>query len=81
MTPNEVMEVLQARLDDILQAKGLQPVMMSPEIDLLGGAIPIDSLDLAQLVLELQSHTGKDPFANGFVAFETIAQLTQLFAS
>lgn len=81
MTQNQVMVVLQARLGDILLAKGLQPVAMSPETDLLGGNIPIDSLDLAQLVLELQSHTKKDPFANGFVGFETVGQLTQLFAN
>jgi acyl carrier protein len=32
---------------------------------LLGGAIPIDSLDLAAIVVELESRFGKDPSRKG----------------
>lgn len=47
---------------------------------LLGGELPIDSLDLATIVIELQQLTGKDPFANGFINFQTVSELAELYA-
>ena len=38
------------------------------------------ALDLAALVVELQNHTGKDPFADGFVNFEDAATLIALYS-
>jgi len=44
-------------------------------------ALPIDSLDLAQIVLDLQSLTGRDPFEAGFIEFRTAGELASLFSS
>jgi len=53
---------------------------LTGDIVLLDGAIPIDSLDLAQIVLELQSVTGRDPFEFGFTEFRTVEELASLFS-
>ncbi len=80
MLPSDVMETIQTSLDEILKAKGMEPVKITPETKLLDGSVPIDSLDLAQLVLELQAATGSDPFADGFVNFESASELSSLFS-
>jgi acyl carrier protein len=46
----------------------------------VGGSLGIDSLDLAGLVVDLQTSTGLDPFAAGFVNFRTAGELADLFA-
>jgi len=76
----EVLSVIEATLNQILDGKGSAPVCVSAETLLLDGAIPIDSLDLAQLVLELQSLTGRDPFEAGFIEFHTAGELASLFS-
>jgi acyl carrier protein len=47
---------------------------------LLGGGLPIDSLDLAGLVVELELATGLDPFKDGFVEFRTAGELADLYS-
>jgi acyl carrier protein len=81
MSSSEVTVLIESCLNDILQVKGAGPVQLADDTKLLGGSLPIDSLDLAQLVLELQKSTGKDPFANGFVNFESAGELSRLFGS
>ncbi len=57
----------------------------APPIDentpLLGGSLPIDSLDLAVIVTQLRDTAGRDPFANGFINFQTVGDLARLYAS
>ena len=67
-------------LSESLKAKGHASDNLQADTPLLGGALPIDSLDLAALVVNLTEATGKDPFANGFVAFRTIGELARLYA-
>ena len=81
MTSSEVVLAIEASLNGILKAKGDSPVHITPEMKLLDGDLHIDSLDLAQLVLELQTRTGRDPFANGFINFESVDELSRLFTS
>lgn len=81
MTSSEVVPVIQTSINEILKTKGESPVDITPETKLLDGSLPIDSLDLAQLVLELQTCTGKDPFANGFINFESVDDLSRLFTT
>jgi acyl carrier protein len=47
---------------------------------LIGGQLPIDSLDLATIIVEMQEFTGRDPFKNGFSEFRTVGELATLFA-
>jgi len=67
-------------LTETLKAKGRTPENLREDTQLLGGMLPIDSLDLAGLVVNLTEATGKDPFANGFIVFRTIGELARLYA-
>ena len=80
MSTAEIAETIQASLDSLLAERGLAKVPVTADTALLDGGIPIDSLDLAQIVLELQSKTGRDPFEAGFVEFRTVGELTNLFS-
>jgi len=40
---------------------------------------PLDSLDLAIIVVKLEEKTGKDPFKSGFIPFATIEELAKLY--
>jgi len=39
----------------------------------------LDSLGLAEVVMLLEAKTNKDPFANGFINFQTIGELAALY--
>ncbi len=45
----------------------------------LGGDLPIDSLDLATLLVVLEQRTGQDPFRDGFRQFTTVGELAVLY--
>jgi acyl carrier protein len=79
MIREEVLSKIQTVLDQILDAKGIERVALADDVALLNGAIPIDSLDLAQIVVELQNATGIDPFETGFIEFRTAGELASLF--
>ncbi|MCS6952191.1 MAG: hypothetical protein RMK57_09585 [Bryobacterales bacterium] len=81
MSKEEVLLRIQAVLDQVLDAKGIPRVKLSEDVAVMDGTLPIDSLDLAQIVIELQSVTGRDPFRNGFVEFRTVGELARLFAA
>jgi acyl carrier protein len=81
MSHEELMARIQAILNQILDAKGVPRVELSEHVPVLDGTLPIDSLDLAQIVIELQSVTGKDPFREGFIQFRTVGELARLFAA
>lgn len=80
------MDIEQARrevvriLTETLKAKGQAVENLGDDTRLLGGSLGIDSLDLAGLVVNLTEATGKDPFANGFIAFRTVGELARLYA-
>ena len=40
--------------------------------------LPIDSLDLATVVIELEVEMGIDPFKDGFISFPTARELAKL---
>ncbi len=66
-------------LGRIAANKGATLPSVDAGTELLGGGLPIDSLDLALLVVELEEFTGFDPFATGFVNFRTVGELAQLY--
>ncbi|WP_029008233.1 acyl carrier protein [Azospirillum halopraeferens] len=80
MTPADsfrlVADLLAARIRD----KGLEAPVIAADAPLLGGDLPIDSLDLATVVVELEERTGRDPFRDGFVSFRTAGELAALYA-
>ena len=71
MTRAEVLEGIRSSVIRIIIEKGEAAVDLHEDTKILGGSLLIDSLDLATLVVELQTLTGKDPFADGFIEFRT----------
>jgi len=80
MTKPEIYELICNRLQEAGRAKGAPTVPINSETAILGGQLAVDSLDLAGIVVELESLTGKDPFAGGFINFRTVGELTDLYA-
>lgn len=80
-TQTELFDAIERFINEVREGKGM-PVgfTLTPGTSLVDGSAGIDSLDLAALVVELQNHTGKDPFADGFVNFEDAATLIALYS-
>ena len=68
-----------AELRRILSDKGAAQAEIGAETVLLDGDLPIDSLDLATLVVALEEQTGREPFKAGFRMFKTVGELSALF--
>ncbi len=81
MDQTAITELVIARINELGQAKGLKVPPVTPETVLLGGNLPIDSLDLASIVVELETATGRDPFSDGFIDFRTVGELARLFGN
>ena len=80
MNSEEVCGHIQTIVDRLLQQKGLPLVPLTQETRFLDGQVPIDSLDLAVLVTELEQATKVDPFKEGFRNFRTVGELAGLYA-
>lgn len=80
MNTNTLMSHVQRLADECLEAKGAGPAALSGSTPLLGGGLALDSLDLASIVVNLTEITGRDPFAEGFIAFRTVDELVALYA-
>jgi acyl carrier protein len=79
MSRPEVLGHIQRILEDLAEAKKVSIGAISESTELLGGELPIDSLDLAALVVQLEELTGYDPFSAGFVEFRTVGELSRLY--
>ena len=79
MNEQQVMGQIEKIVAGLVSAKGLNPPKIDANTELLGGAIAIDSLDLASLVRELEDVTGFDPFRDGFIEFRTAGELAKLY--
>jgi acyl carrier protein len=80
MSAQEISDQIQAIVNRLLSQKGLAAFPLNTETRFLGGGLSLDSLDLAVLVTELQTTTGKDPFKSGFKQFQTVGELASLYA-
>ena len=69
------------RITEIATSKGAKLPAVNADTVLLGGTLPIDSLDLATIVVQLEATANADPFRDGFVEFRTIGELATLFAN
>lgn len=79
MTELDVLKQINEITNRMLADKGLAQVAISSDTPMLGGEVGIDSLDLATLVRELEELNGFDPFADGFIDFQTAGQLARLY--
>jgi acyl carrier protein len=76
-----VIVLIDRRIREIAAAKGVGATEVAADTPLFAGALPIDSLDLAALVVELEMTTGVEPFRSGLVEFQTVGELAALFAA
>lgn len=65
----------------ILRDKGEAVPPITAATVFLGGDLPMDSLDLATLIVVLEGRTGCDPFRAGFHRFTTVGELAALYAA
>lgn len=79
MNEQQVMNQISSIVKRLLIDKGHPAVELTPDTELLGGGIGIDSLDLALLVRELEEAVGFDPFAQGFIEFRKAGELARLY--
>ena len=75
-TKAKLIEVIVTRL----AATGKDVPSLEETTMLLGDSLPIDSLELAVIVIHMAEITGNDPFASGFVEFQTLGELARLYA-
>jgi acyl carrier protein len=80
MTNAELIERISTFINEIRSNKGLDAIAVRGTTSLLDGDSGFDSLDLAALVVDLQSATDYDPFHAGFIDFTTAGELATLFA-
>ncbi len=80
MDKAQITQAIGAALKRIAADRGEPSVEFTGATLLFGDELSIDSLDLATVVVELQSLTGKDPFEAGFIEFQTVDELASLFA-
>lgn len=80
MNEIQVLDQIDQIVGRTMSDKGLKAPKVDAETQLLGGALKIDSLDLAMLVRELEDVVGHDPFADGFIEFRTAGELAKLYA-
>lgn len=62
----------------VIEQKGEQCPDITLESEFLKD-LPMDSLDLATLVVSLEMETGLDPFREGFKTFYTVKELAHLY--
>lgn len=80
MTPADAQTVIAEELAAIVAEKGdVLPPLDGTSV-LLGGELPIDSLDLATLLVVLEKRFGYDPFRDGFRRFTTAGELAAIYA-
>ncbi|HTH98103.1 MAG TPA: acyl carrier protein [Stellaceae bacterium] len=81
MTHPATLDIVKAELAVLIADKtGTAAPEISADAVLLEGGLPIDSLDLATLVVALEERTGKQPFRQGFRLFRTVGELAAIFA-
>ncbi len=80
MTEQEILQIICAEVVRLAEEKGeTLPTVVADSV-FLDGELPMDSLDLATLVVHLENETGFDPFRQGFRQFTTVGELAALYA-
>jgi acyl carrier protein len=71
-------DLVKSKINEVLQENGHSSVDLNPDTDILKDT-PLDSMGLAIVVTKLEEATGIDPFANGFILFRTVGELSKLY--
>ncbi|HZH28325.1 MAG TPA: acyl carrier protein [Azospirillaceae bacterium] len=70
-----------AETEGLLRGKGVDVPPIGEDSQFLDGDLPMDSLDLATLLVMLEERTGRDPFREGFRSFTTVGELARLYVT
>jgi len=81
MKRDEMIAQIALILNQMLQDRGETSREIGAHTRLLGGELPVDSLDLATVVVQLEEMTGQDPFRDGFIEFRTVGELAALYSA
>ena len=73
--------LIAAELAAIVAEKGEALPPLTADSVFLGGGLPVDSLDLATLLVVLEQKLKVDPFRRGFRRFTTAGELAALYAA
>ncbi len=76
---DETLKLVIDAISEVIKQNGLDNVDLKPETVILSETA-LDSLALAEVVVRLETKTGKDPFNEGFVNFQTVGELAELYA-
>lgn len=75
-----VRDTIVRRVLGLRAAKGLTALEIRDDMPLMDGGLGLESLDLAQLIAELELDFGADPFSAGNVTFRTFGDLVALYS-
>lgn len=67
-----------ATIKQVMTQNGLEESPLTPETNILSDT-SLDSLALAEVIVLMESKVGKDPFAEGFINFRTVEELSRLY--
>jgi acyl carrier protein len=76
----EYLQLVKETINEVILENGLEQVELYPETNILKETL-LDSMGLAIVVTKLEEATGKDPFSNGFILFNTVNELATLYAN
>lgn len=79
MDTNTVLDLIREFALKRCEERGLPSAEIGEDTILLGDTLGLDSLDIATMIFELQQATSYDPFADGFINFQTAGELARLF--
>lgn len=75
---NKFTQLIITETQALIAAKGLICPAISAESEFFRD-LPLDSLDLATLIVNLELQTGLDPFRLGFKTFHRVGELAELY--
>jgi len=79
MNREQAVQAVKEVITELTQDKGETVTTIEETSVLLGGNLPIDSLDLGAIVVELEQRSGFDPFKDGIIMFRTVGELAELY--
>jgi acyl carrier protein len=76
----QILELIISETQHIITNKGNLCPAIDAKTHFLND-LPMDSLDLATLIVSLEDSTQRDPFRDGFKSFHTVGELAELYES
>jgi len=65
-------------IEEVIKQNDLEESTLKPETIILAET-SLDSLALAEVIVYMEAKTQKDPFADGFINFQTVEELAHLY--